>query len=38
MPNMPTLDIVGLTGLSTLILVALAVFWGVQKAILVSKH
>jgi len=38
MPDLPTLDISGLTELSSIILVALAVFWGINKAIQMAKN
>jgi hypothetical protein len=38
MPEMPTLDIAGLTAFITLILIALAVFWGIHKAIHIAKN
>jgi hypothetical protein len=38
MPDMPSLDVVGLSGFMALILVALAVLWGINKAIIVAKN
>ena len=38
MPDMPTLDIVGLTKLMSIVLVSLGVFWGINKAIQIAKN
>ena len=35
---MPTLDIAGIGQLFTIMITALAVFWGVHKAIHMAKH
>ena len=37
MPDMPSLDIAGLTELMSIVLIALAVFWGINKAIYIAK-
>ena len=38
MPDLPTIDIIGLGKLFTIILSTLGVFWGINKAILMAKH
>jgi hypothetical protein len=38
MPEMPSLDIAGLTELMSIVLVSLAVFWGINKAIHTAKR
>ena len=37
MPDMPTIDIVGLSGFMALMLASLAILWGINKAIKLSK-
>jgi len=37
MPDLPSIDTAGLTELSSIILVALAVLWGINKAIQIAK-
>jgi len=37
MPDLPTLDAGGLAELSTMILTALAILWGVNKAVIMGK-
>jgi len=38
MPDLPTLDVEGLTQLMSIILVSLGVFWGIHKAIQMAKR
>ena len=38
MPDMPTLDAVGLAEFMLIILVSLSVMWGINKAIYIAKH
>ena len=37
MPELPQMDVAGLLGLFSIILVSLAVFWGIHKAIHIAK-
>jgi len=38
MPDMPTMDTDGLIELMSIVLVSLAVFWGINKAIHIAKR
>jgi hypothetical protein len=38
MPDLPTLDVSGLTELFTIILVSLAVMWGINQAVLFTRR
>jgi len=38
MPDLPSLDIAGLTKLMSIMLVSLGVFWGINKAIQMAKN
>jgi len=38
MPDLPTLDVLGLTKLMSITLVSLSVLWGINKAIQLAKN
>jgi len=37
MPELPQMDVSGILGLFSIMLVSLAVFWGIHKAIQIAK-